>query len=786
MNTDANSLINITIDQHSLSVVKGTTVYQAACKLGIEIPIFCYHDRMPPFGACRMCLVGVEKMEKLQTACTLLATDGMIVHTDNDLVRAQRKEILELLLINHPLDCPVCDRAGECPLQDNTMKYGPGMSRFFEQKRHFKKPLPMSSVLMLDRERCIACARCSRFSEHVAGDHALELLERGYKTEIGAAGGGAVESKFIGNTIMICPVGALTSRVYRFKARPWDNEVTKSSCTLCSVGCSMLFDARDGQIMRTRSSEQPSLNDIWLCDKGWFGYEFTEHPKRLSTPLLRIDGQLLAVSWEEALTYIAKKIEDVQSVGRLAAFGGNLLSTEENFLLQKLMRQVIGSNHIDHRIGEPLFSTTNNGQAECSTGMEITIGDCAKLSFVLILGVDLTEEFPIIWLRLREALHAGATVIFMGHFTPEISPYFTKTLVHRPGEELAMLKQELVKLDEVIKSNRASAIFVGKQYLNNGQRSAILDTLSQWRQKATSISINILEGRNNSRGAALAGMRPDCAPYGFPLHEKEGMNAQQVLEKAAQSGWDFLYVVGANPALKFPNRVWQEARDKLGCLVVQDLFLTATAAQADVVLPALCYVEKSGTFINIEGRLQKIAPAKNIPSQIYSDGDIFIRLAQKLQHKLAVDADFAQILTNSQFIYPTVSVVYPAHTEHTAIQSQLLAEHTEEELMGTFAQVLFDHGVRMQHNPHLMSLTKKPFVRCHPSEGEKRHISDGQKVRLSAHGAWINATLKYDTGVAAQTLVLPLGFANSLPLQNLEAYGWNGFRIKMERAENEQ
>ncbi len=315
------SLINLTIDGKAVSVPKGTTVYNASKQLGIDIPIFCYMDRMPPFGACRMCLVEVEKMPKLQTSCTLEATEGMVVKTQSQLALDGRKGIIEFLLINHPLDCPICDRGGECPLQENALSHGPGESRFFEEKRHFTKAKPLGPVLMLDRERCIVCARCTRFGDELAGDHALEFIERGYKTEVGTPDGGPAESKFIGNTIMICPVGALTSDVYRFRARPWDNQPTNSTCTLCPVGCSLILDSRDGEIMRTRSRENKEVNDIWMCDKGWFGYEFTSSEERLQTPLIRNNDKLVPATWDQALTLIADKIHAAKPFGTLAGWG---------------------------------------------------------------------------------------------------------------------------------------------------------------------------------------------------------------------------------------------------------------------------------------------------------------------------------------------------------------------------------------------------------------------------------------------------------------------------------
>ena len=579
-------LINLTIDGQAVSVPKGTTVYTAAKQIGIELPIFCYQDRMPPFGACRVCLVEVEKMGKLQTSCTLEATEGMVVKTQSQRAVEGREGILELLLINHPLDCPICDRGGECPLQDQALKYGPGESRFFEEKRHFTKPKPLGPVLMLDRERCIVCARCTRFGDNVAGDHALEFIERGYKTEVGTPDGRPVESKFIGNTIEICPVGALTSQVYRFRARPWDNRPIESTCTLCPVGCSMIFDARDGKIMRTRSCENKDLNDIWLCDKGWFGYEFTDNTERLQKPLVRRNGKLEPVSWDEALSLVAEKFKEAKLEGKLAAFGGDPLTVEENYLFQKLMRQGAEINHVDHRIGTPILSLDQEGLAP---GMEMSIGECEELSYALLLGLDLTEEFPVIWLRLKEAINRGAKVIFLGNFAPEIAPHLAQTILHAPGSELDMLQQHLPHLASLAESGKKGAIFVGRQYLNTPQRLDILSELLKFRQKTPNLALNIMEGHGNSMGARLAGMRPDLGPLGEHVSDR-GLNAVQVLETCARSGWDFLHVAGADPASRFPSKLWQAARAKLGFLVVQAPFFNqdGTRGRCRSPYPFLC------------------------------------------------------------------------------------------------------------------------------------------------------------------------------------------------------
>ncbi|MBA3722205.1 MAG: NADH-quinone oxidoreductase subunit NuoG [Parachlamydiaceae bacterium] len=766
-NPELKSQITFTLDGQQITVPKGTTVYTAAKQLKIDIPIFCYQDRMPPFGACRVCLVEVEKMAKPQTSCTLEATEGMVVKTQSPMAAEGRNQILEFLLINHPLDCPVCDRGGECPLQDQTVKFGPGMSRFFEEKRHFKKPIPLGPVLMLDRERCIACARCTRFSDIITGDHALEFIDRGYKTEVGTPDGGPAESKFIGNTIMICPVGALTSNVYRFRARPWDNTPTRSTCTLCPVGCSMILDSRDGEIVRTRSRENRQVNDIWMCDKGWFGYEFVNHPDRLQQPLIRKKGHLVPASWEEALTLIAMKMTDAIPSGKIAGFGGNPLTIEENYLFQKFIRQVAGVNHIDHRIGMPIMSIQEEGLAP---GMEMSIGDCEQLSYAIIFGADLTENFPIIWLRLKHAINHGAKVIYFGHYAPEIENLIEKVVVHRPGEELEIINKYKSDIKALSEIGKKGAIFVGSQYLERNNRVEVLSELQILKNANTNLTLNILEGRGNSIGARLAGMRPDVGPFGKEITDK-GLNAIEVLETAANSGWKVLYVAGADPAKKFPSKLWGDARFNLDFLIVQDIFLTQTAIQADVVLPTLCYVEKKGSFINIEGRVGEILPGKDVPDYLYSDGDVFKTLAQKLNFSLFIDKEFSDKLKLEKILleYSKIDKIKEVP------KGKVLSNNS---LAATFVHALFDNGVRMKHDPHLIQLVKEPRVRINPTEGTTRGINHGDEVSLSLKGNRIKVKAALDKGVALGTIVIPLGF-DLIDAHELDANLMNGLEIEI-------
>ncbi|MCE5295236.1 MAG: NADH-quinone oxidoreductase subunit NuoG [Chlamydiales bacterium] len=744
--------ITLTIDDQQITVPKGTTVYTAAKNMGIELPIFCYQDRMPPFGACRVCLVEVDKMPKLQTSCTLECTEGMVVRTQAHPAVKAREEILEFLLINHPLDCPICDKGGECPLQDQALEFGPDRSRFYEDKRHFEKPISLGPVLKLDRERCIVCARCTRFGDIVAGDHALEFIERGFKSEVGTADGGAPQSKFIGNTIAICPVGALTSDVYRFRARPWDNIATNSTCTLCPVGCSNIIDSRDGEVMRIRSQENRAVNDIWLCDKGWFGYEYTASLDRLTTPLIRQNGTLVPASWDDAFAYVANKMKEARSKNKIAAFGGNTLTVEENYLLQMLMRGACNTNNVDHRIGMPIIEAKDEG---LSAGMEIEIGDCTKLTHVLLLGCDITEEFPVIWLRLKDAINKGCKVIFAGNYTLEVARYFEKTYLLAPNEEVSFLQEHAQEFKDHLMEN--SAIFVGSQFLATKNRKNVLAELLSWQTS----TLNILEGSDNSVGARFAGMHPEFKPQGIKL-DTPGKSAVAVLEEAASTGWDVLYAVGCDVATKVPSKLWEQARAKTGCLIVQDLFMTKTAECADVVLPTLSFIEKGGSFLNIEHRIQKLKPGKAIPKNIFADSYIFVRLAHKLNYQLVIDEPFLQKLKPGRM----------HHFRPKRIDDVQNSSVTKS-LSATFAKALFDQGTRMQHNKHVKDLTKPAYIRIHPETAGK--LND--EITLKANGHTITGPLMLDATVAKNTVVIPLGF-KSLNAHELGQNLLNGLAVE--------
>lgn len=633
-------MIQCTIDGQPVRVPQGTTIYQAAKSLGIDLPIFCYHEKMPPFGACRMCLVEVENAPKLQTACTAQVSEGMVVHTQSKKSLQGREEILELLLINHPLDCPICDKGGECPLQDNAMAHGRGISQFHEEKRHFPKPIALTETLLLDRERCILCSRCTRFTELISGDCSLELVSRGALAEVSAHPERAAQARFMANTIAICPVGALTSSMYRFRARPWDNTTTPSTCTHCPVGCATSLDARDQALVRVRSRDEPSVNDVWICDRGAFSDQFLLAQNRLKTPLMRRFGQLEPVSWEEAITRLGTEIQRARAKKKAGGIGGIHLTVEENFLFQKVMRSCLLSPHLDHRIGKEVVPLESEG---APPGMSSDVGSLATASTVLVLGSDLAEEYPVLWLRIQEARLRGAELHFFGLFPPSIKHPYTTTHFSRSGEELALLKRCTDSIETLLTNSPQPVMLIGKQFLASNHRLAVLALCATWKKKFPELALHTLEGRGNCIGARWAGVHPELAPREQAAAEK-GLSSEAMIAEICRSGWDFLYLVQEDLATALPAHRWQELRRSLNFLVVQDLLLTASAQDADLVLPTVSGVEKRGTWANFSGRLTQLAPVQPPPPHCKGAAEIFELLGKALHTPLSVDLAFQSTL----------------------------------------------------------------------------------------------------------------------------------------------
>jgi len=667
-------LVHLTIDDIPVAVPPGTLVWAAAKQLGIEIPIYCYHPKMPPLGACRMCFVEIEKVPKPpQTACTTPVSEGMIVHTKTDKVLKARKGTLEFLLINHPLDCPICDKGGECDLQDFTLRYGPGGTRFDLYKRHYPKPVPVSDRVMLDRERCILCQRCTRFSSEISMDNGLVMISRGYKMEVGTAPDHAFDSIFSGNTVEMCPVGALTASAYRFKARPWELKHTPGVCNNCSVGCNARIDVRVDKVMRLMSRTNDEIDDGWLCDRGRWGFEFINSPQRLRTPLIRRGGKLEPAAWDEAYFLIASRLQGIIKKYGAKAVGGigsTRTTNEEAYLFQKLLRQVIGTPNIDHHHGHfPGPRDTLSGKPWMMTN---SIAEIEKASHIVLVASDPYQRQPILNLRIKKAMKAGARIYIVNEGETELDRFAaSKITVLQNGAGMAakmLLKYVLngeidnphqyedlrVRLQSedagILASEKALGLEVTTQLqhlaneIAHAQGAIILydematlapgcKDLAADLQAVAVVTNNIdrpgagvgpLFEDANSLGARDMGLLPDALP-GYQPAQDAGLSYNEILSNPDIKA---LYVMGANPM----RHVGQFPPD-LELLIVQDILLTETAQQADVVLPAVTFAEKDGSMTNIDHHVQAILHALRPLPGAKADWEILNALANHLGHK---------------------------------------------------------------------------------------------------------------------------------------------------------
>jgi NADH-quinone oxidoreductase subunit G len=772
----ATGTVTITVDGRQLAVPKGTTVYQAAKSAGIEIPIFCYHDRMPPLGACRMCLVRVEKMPKLQTSCTLAATDGMVVHTVAPEVEAGQRHILEFLLINHPLDCPICDKGGECPLQDQTFRWGPGSSRFVETKRDFAKPVSLGPVLELDRERCILCWRCVRFGEIIAGDDALKGFERGFASEVSTPFTLPVESKFIGNTIAICPVGALTSRSYRFRARPWDNEPVASTCTHCGLGCAVWLDVRGGEIQRTRAREERAVNDIWLCDLGFFGHGYVAAHDRLTAPLVRRNDHLEEATWDEALDVVAARLLEIRARDprRVAFLGGRRLSNEDAFTAARLLKEVVGTPHVDHRVDAP----PDAASLTVPWGLRAPIDEIGRGDVFVLIGCDLTEEYPVLWLRMKAAIDQGAALVSLHCKRLEIARHARHHLTVR-YDHLSGAVDDLAGAMErgdaagspvaaTVSAGARVHVFVGRLALDGPDGAALLRAAGRIAAARRGV-VHVMRGKGNDVGAQRFGLTPAA----------DGWHAPEILSRAAAGALDLLYVAGSDPATAATDRdAWDAARRGVGFVVVHEAFLTATARVADVVLPALVLPEKHGTVTNLEGRTLPINAAAQGPGLARADRDIFSALAGRLGVMFTYGTD-DEVLADMREraaarLEPGVLDPIPvvpvdtAGSARPARASATPALHTGPagSLLLVVVEHLFTQGSMTGRCRGISDLAGVPHCLVHPDDARRLEVADRALVELTTdHGSVALQARLSDATVPGQVLA-PRGYEHA-PVQAL-------------------
>jgi NADH-quinone oxidoreductase subunit G len=666
---EAGTTVDITIDGRPVVAGAGEFLIAAAERAGVFIPRFCYHPRMKPVGMCRMCLVEVSgpRGATLQPACYIPVADGMDVVTTSDKVKKAQDGVLEMLLVNHPLDCPVCDKGGECPLQDQVLAYGPGETRFVEEKRHWAKPTPISELVLLDRERCIQCGRCVRFANEVAGEAQIDFLGRGDTVEVNVFDGHAFSSYFSGNTVQICPVGALTATPYRFTARPWDLDQVESTCTLCAFGCRAAVQSSANRITRVLGMDSDPVNQSWLCDKGRFAAEAPNADSRVTEPRLRSGATLAPASWSEALTVVGRRLSEIAAArgpDAIGVLGGARLSNEDAYAWAKLAKGVIGTDSVDAQLGDGL-------PAELIAALpRATIDETCAARCVVVLSGDLREELPVLFLRLRQAVVDGdVALVELIQGAGSLTSFATASVPYRPGEAAAVVRAlATAGADRPATVEEPAWAAAGQAVARGGAdgdgvvvivgRPSLAEDGALVAEAAAALAeawpaARFLPAlrRGNVMGAIDMGLAPGLLPGRVSLDDgrawfaeawgsvpaSRGRDAAGILGALADGTMAALVLVGADPLRDFPDATLAaEALGRADFVVAVDGFLSSSAAVAHVVLPAAIVHERSGTTTNIEGRITRLGQKLVAPGQCWPDWMIASEIADRLGGDLGV------------------------------------------------------------------------------------------------------------------------------------------------------
>jgi NADH-quinone oxidoreductase subunit G len=678
--------VKVTIDGFEITVPKGTLVIRAAEQLGIEIPRFCDHPLLDPVGACRQCLVHIEGQPKPPASCTTTCTDGMVVRTQltSPIAEKAQRGVMEQLLVNHPLDCPVCDKGGECPLQNQAMTAGQGETRFHGRKRTFPKPIALSAQVLLDRERCIQCARCTRFADQIAGDPLIDLFERGPSEQVGVADGVPFDSYFSGNTVQICPVGALTGASYRFRARPFDLVSTPSVCEHCASGCRQRTDHRRGAVTRRLAGHDPQVNEEWNCDKGRWAFTYATQPDRLVAPLVRDTGGVLQpASWPEAIAAAAAGL--LAERGQAGVLTGGRLTLEDSYAYAKFARLALASNDIDMR-ARPHSAEETEFLAGVVAGRSsgVTYQSLEQATAVLLAGFEPQDESPIVFLRLRKAARAGHLAVYSlaALAGPGLSRMSGTLLPTRPGEEAEALERLAgateLGLDEASRA-AAQALREPGAVILVGERLAEVPgalTAASRLAQATGARLAWIPRRAGERGAIEAGALPIILPGGRAVTDQAaraevariwgvaalprdpGRDTAQILAAAAAGDIGALVVAGVDPGDLADPPAALEALEATRFVVSLELRVSAVTDRADVVLPVAAATEKAGTFVNWEGRPGSFGAALAVP-EARTDLQVLGALADEMDVHLGLpDAAAARRELNA--LVPDVTSAFPS------------------------------------------------------------------------------------------------------------------------------
>jgi len=780
---DSTTAVNVTINGSVIEAEPGELLIAAAERHDVYIPRFCYHPRMDPVGMCRQCLVEVDtgRGMSLQPACMITVSEDMAVDTESEKTRRAQEGMLELLLVNHPLDCPVCDKGGECPLQDQTLAFGPGESRMVEEKRHFEKPIPISDLVYLDRERCILCDRCTRFAKDVAGDPLIHFTQRGNQTQVLTFPDDPFNSYFSGNTVQICPVGALTAKPYRFRARPWDLEEVESTCTTCSVGCRVAIQSSRNELLRYQGVDIDSVNHGWLCDRGRFNFESVASTERLTGPFIRDPGdndQLIGTDWNTALEAAAIALR-APTVGII---GGARLTNEDAYAWSKLARSVLGTDNIDAQLADGLAADMVLSLSRA------TINEACAADTVILIGPDLKEELPVLFLRLRSAAVDGTTRIVEVSAAPTGMTRYAAASHHSAPGSLGQGVAAALDSDASIASGSV-VVVAGRANLasNSDEIATAIGVLQERVPHAKYLPVM---RRGNIMGAIDMGLAPGFLPGRVTLEsaraayteawgslpDKTGFDTAAMLDAAASGRLETLVLLGADPLADVPDRdLVERAFAGARTIVALDCFATASVRRADVVLATAGFGEKGGTTTNIEGRVSRLGQLVTPPGTARADWMIAAELAWRLDGDLGFDSPAA--------IWAEVCAIAPSHLRcsvaeiesDAAREGVLIApdddampanvvweapELSDPPAVDSYAlrlvarRALYDLATATTQSPSIAHLADDAAIVIHPSVLDRLGLDVGGRVNVTSSRTTVVMTVDVDAAIARDVAVV--------------------------------
>jgi NADH-quinone oxidoreductase subunit G len=777
--------ITLVVDGLEVQAPEGAMLVDAAKGGDVEIPVFCYEPKLGgPVGACRMCLVEVEGIPKLQTACSTPVRDGMVVYTQTDRVKEAQNAVVEFLLVNHPLDCPVCDKGGECPLQDISMGWGPGKSRVTDPKRHFRKPVPLSPLVRIDRERCILCYRCVRFSQEVAEDEQLQLLERGPRSYVGTFDDRPYIAPFHGNIIELCPVGALTSEAYRFRARPWDIEDAGSVCTLCPSQCNVKFTVRDERVQRVLARDNAQVDDGWLCDKGRFGFQMIDSADRMAAPKIRKGGALIDAGWDEALEKAAAGLSAAK--GKVAAIVGGGASNEEGYLAQRIVRGPLASTAVDSRRGGAIPRELL--AALSAPELSAALPAVESADSVLLIGADPLHAMPILDLRLRKAIrHSGTKLLIASERPTSLDGGAEETVRYAPGEAGALLENLTRELGAGDGSGNAEAerlagelrpgstvVIYGEELGHGPDREralrALLDCAGELRCAEDGGGIFEVPESSNARGLREVGCVPTAGPG---LGETTvGMDADLIREALESEELSAVILWDVDPLRHFADpEGWQRALGAADTVICVGMFGTASGGQADFFFPAEHFAEKEGTVTHPDGRLQRLRPSVPRPGEVRAGWQWLSELSALLGDETGIDSapEALEALASETAIYAGLTheeiggtgVRWQERDAASALAGSKLSESTSSApvgesagseppgndsagengslRLGTYRDLWV--GEATERSPALHFLSPAQRLEVSPADAERLGVRQGDEVKVRSNGHALDATV---------------------------------------------